>query len=197
MSSPSELLNIYNNAMLRQNVIPEKIAVIRLDSFDKFPVVIEFCSLFMYSSVRKLYSLLFLRLREIKTDVTSCNLKRLPCFLARGWGRPPRADDDDDGSDTNRCYRWNGRSSNVTSSLNFPPSAQCPVHWMDTVQSISSHLPCFLRTFRPDTMEAGNHMSDNFMVDDFNIRHSSQRGYTLESFNSQWSRGPLNQYGVL
>lgn len=70
MSSPSELLNIYNTAMLSQNVIPEKITVIRLDSFDKFPVVIEFCSLFMYSSVRKLYSSLFLRLREIKTDVT-------------------------------------------------------------------------------------------------------------------------------
>lgn len=57
--------------------------------------------------------------------------------------------------------------------------------------------PCILRTFKQDTMEAGNHMSDNFMVDDFNIRHSSQRGYSLESFNSQWSRGPLNQYGVL
>lgn len=46
-------------------------------------------------------------------------------------------------------------------------------------------------------MEAGNHMSDNFMVDDFNIRRSSQKGYSLESFNSQWSRGPLNQYGAL
>lgn len=33
--------------------------------------------------------------------------------------------------------------------------------------------------------ERGNHMSDDFMVDDFNIRHSSQRGYTLESLNSQ------------
>lgn len=37
----------------------------------------------------------------------------------------------------------------------------------------------------PDTMAVGNHMSDDFMVDDFNIRHSSQRGYMLESFNSQ------------
>lgn len=45
--------------------------------------------------------------------------------------------------------------------------------------------PCILRTLKQDTMEAGNHMSDNFMVDDFNIRHSSQRGYSLESFNSQ------------
>lgn len=78
-------------------------------------------------------------------------------------------------------------------ALNFPSSAR-----LDGFYDFSgSNLPSFLWTFCLDTVEAGNHMSDNFMLDDSNIRHGSQRGYTLESFNSQWSRGPLNQYGVL
>lgn len=82
--------------------------------------------------------------------------------------------------------------------LDFPPSAKLSVRQINRSDPIGGHLsPCISWTFKQGTMEAGNHMSDNFMVDDFNIRHSSQRGYSLESFNSQWSRGPLNQYGAL
>lgn len=66
-------------------------------------------------------------------------------------------------------------------ALNFPPSAR-----LDGFYHFSGgNLPSFLWTFRLDAVEAGNHTSDNFMLDDCNIRHSSQRGYTLESFNSQ------------
>lgn len=115
------------------------------------------------------------------------------------WGGLPHGDDA--GSDRSRCCRWIGRCSNVTTR---PPLSVLllllRLHSLSTkesVQSISSHLPRHSRTLGPDTMAVGNHMSDDFMVDDFNIRHSSQRGYTLESFNSQWSRGPLNQYGAL
>lgn len=66
-------------------------------------------------------------------------------------------------------------------TLNFPPPAR-----LDGFYHFSgSNLLSFLWTFRLDTVEAGNHTSDNFMLDDSNIRHGSQRGDTLESFNSQ------------
>lgn len=56
---------------------------------------------------------------------------------------------------------------------------------MDSATS-SVNLPPFLWTFRTDTTEAGNHQTpDDFVVYDSNIRRGSQRGYMLESFNSQ------------
>lgn len=67
-------------------------------------------------------------------------------------------------------------------ALNFLPTAQpgwiLPLHRQQST-------PFFPWTFLTDTMEAGNHTSDDFMVYDSNIRHGSQTGYTLESFNSQ------------
>lgn len=128
--------------------------------------------------------------------------KVLYVSTARAWGRLPDHDcdddDDDDSRDRNRCCRLIDRCSNVTTlGLSHSLLKLYILSTKETVQSTSSHLPFFLWTFRLDTMAVGNHMSNDFMVDDFNIRHSSQRGYMLESFNSQWSRGPLNQYGVL
>ncbi len=89
---------------------------------------------------------------------------------------------------------WIGRYSNVTTSLPLSVFLHS-VHYR--LSNPSAAIFTATHGHSGWTQWQWEITSDDFMVDDFNIRHSSQRGYTLESFNGQWSRGPLNQYGVL
>lgn len=97
--------------------------------------------------------------------------------------------------DEDKTCRWIGGSSNVISfqysSFSF---TFCPLKWLSNPSDLSPLLFMGNQVWQKGRW---NIRSDGFMVDDFNIRSSSQWGYTLESFNSQWSRRPLNQYGTL